>query len=291
MNLLTFDIEDWYHINYPLTDFEHFDRQEDHSSLVDRLRGILTLCRDYRARGTFFVLGRLLEKRPLIGELILEAGQELALHGYEHHLLQDRGPDGFRRDLEGSLRIFRDLAGNPPLGFRAPSWSIGPDTLWALEILESFGLAYDASIFPIRNFLYGIPTAPLRPFYPRVQGRPLKLLEIPVSVYTWGVRRIPYSGGLYFNLWPWTGIQFFARRVLQQGRYNLFYFHPWDLWPRPKGLIRQLKAHWLHLHLGDPRKKFEAVLARFRPQSLSDVLPALKQAAGPADPLEGYAAS
>ena len=42
MNLLTFDIEDWYHINYPLTDFEHFDRQEDHRSLVERLRGILT---------------------------------------------------------------------------------------------------------------------------------------------------------------------------------------------------------------------------------------------------------
>jgi len=55
-------------------------------------------------------------------------------------------------------------------------------------------------------------------------------------------------------------------------------------------LIRELKARWLHLHLGDPRKKFETLLSRFRPQSLSDVLPALKQEAGPADPLEGYAA-
>ena len=126
MNLLTFDIEDWYHINYPFTDFENFDRREDHGSLVERLRGILALCRAYRSRGTFFVLGRLLEKRPLIGELILEAGQELALHGYEHHLLRDLGPEGFRRDLEVALRVFRDLTGNQPLGFRAPSWSIGP---------------------------------------------------------------------------------------------------------------------------------------------------------------------
>jgi peptidoglycan-N-acetylglucosamine deacetylase len=290
MNLLTFDIEDWYHINYPFTDFEGFDRREDHRGLLDRIRSLLALCQTHQVRGTFFVLGRLLEKCPLIGERILEAGQELALHGYEHHLLRDRGPEGFRRDLEHSLKIFRDLTGGAPLGFRAPSWSIGADTLWALEILDSFDLAYDASIFPVRNFLYGIPTAPLRPFYPRLGGRSLRLLEIPVSVYSRGNRRVPYSGGLYFNLWPWAAIRYFSRRVLQQGRYNLFYFHPWDLWPRPKPLIRQLQARWLRLHLGDPLKRFESLLARFRPQSLSDVLPALKQEAGPADPLGGYAA-
>jgi polysaccharide deacetylase family protein (PEP-CTERM system associated) len=288
MNLLTFDIEDWYHINYPTTDFQAFDRQEDHGALLDRLRSLLGLCRAHQARATFFVLGRLLEKCPRIGELILEAGQELALHGYDHHLLRDRGPEGLRRDLEHSLRIYRDLAGAPPLGFRAPSWSIGPDTLWALKVIASFGFLYDASIFPVRNFLYGIPAAPLRPFYPRLQGRSLKLLEIPVSVWSWGKRRVPYSGGLYFNLWPWAAIRFFARRVLDQGRYNLFYFHPWDLWPRPKRLIRQLKARWLQLHIGDPRKKFETLLARYRPQSLADVLPALKQQAEPADPLGEY---
>lgn len=67
MNLLTFDIEDWYHINYPTTDFQAFDRQEDQRALLDRLRNILGICRAHQARATFFVLGRLLEKRPELG--------------------------------------------------------------------------------------------------------------------------------------------------------------------------------------------------------------------------------
>jgi peptidoglycan-N-acetylglucosamine deacetylase len=288
LNLLTFDIEDWYHINYPATDFSRYDREEDHQSLLKRLQDILALCRDLGARGTFFVLGRLLEKCPRLGEKILEAGQELALHGYEHHLLRDQGPDPFQHDLERSIRIYREIAGRPPLGFRAPSWSVGKDSFWALPILETFGFAYDASVFPIKNFLYGIPSAPLRPFFPRLAGRTLRLLEIPVSVFVWGSQRLPYSGGLYFNLWPWPLIRYFSRRQLAQGGYNLFYFHPWDLWARPRELTRRLRARWLHLHLGDPLKKFQEVLVRFRPKSIAAELEALKQQAGPAAPAGDY---
>lgn len=283
MNFLTFDIEDWYHINYPSTDFSRYDRQEDHRALEERLKKLLGLCREAEAGGTFFVLGRLLEKCPRLGERILEAGQELALHGYEHHLLRDRGPEDFRQDLERSIEVFRKIAGRPPLGFRAPSWSIGPKALWALPILDSLGFSYDASVFPIRNFLYGLPSAPLRPFFPRLEGRTLRLLEIPVSVYLRGSVRIPYSGGLYFNLWPLALVRFFSRQRRPDG-YNVFYFHPWDLWPRPRHLTRQLQARWLHLHWGNPRKRFETVLRRYRPQSIASQLSVLRERARPAAP-------
>ncbi len=288
MNLLTFDIEDWYHINYPVTDFARYDREEDHRSLLERVEKILVLCRDLGAGGTFFVLGRLLEKCPRLGERILEAGQELALHGYEHHLLRDRGPEAFQRDLERSIAVFRQIAGSPPLGFRAPSWSVVRETFWALPLLHSFGFTYDSSIFPIRNFLYGNPRAPRQPFFPRLAGQNLGLLEVPVSVLVWGSQRIPYSGGLYFNLLPLSMIRFFAGRRLAQGDYNLFYFHPWDLWARPRELTRRLRARWLHLHLGDPLKKFQEVLLRFRPKSIAAELEALKQQAGPAAPAGDY---
>ena len=42
-------------------------------------------------------------------------------------------------------------------GYRAPSYSITPRSLWALDVLIEEGYRYDASIFPIRHDRYGIP--------------------------------------------------------------------------------------------------------------------------------------
>ena len=282
MNLLTFDVEDWYHINYPLVDFTVFDRQEDHQALFDRTKKLTEYCKTNRLRGTFFVLGRLLEKRPEIGEWIVEQGQELALHGFEHDLLTGKNPDQFKQELERSLQAFRQITGAHPLGFRAPSWSINEDNLWVLEILESFGFAYDSSIFPIKNFLYGLPTAPAEPFYPLIRGRQLSLLEIPVSVFRLGPRRIAYSGGIYFNLWPFKVIQKIGERQSRLNDFNLFYFHPWDLWKRFPDQIRQLKARWVTLHLGNTLRKFERLLTSFPMGCISANLESLKDRAKPA---------
>ena len=282
MNLLTFDVEDWYHINFPVVDFTVFDRQEDHQALLDRTKKLTGYCKTMGLQGTFFVLGRLLEKRPEIGECIVEQGQELALHGFEHDLLFNKNPDQFKQELERSLQAFRQITGALPLGFRAPSWSINENNLWILEILESFGFAYDASIFPIKNFLYGLPTAPSEPFYPLIQGRQLGLLEIPVSVFRLGRKRIPYSGGIYFNLWPFKVIQKIGERQARLRGFNLFYFHPWDLWKRSPDQVRQLKARWVNLHLGDTFRKFERLLMAFKIGGLSSDLVSLKDRAKPA---------
>ena len=166
MNLLTFDVEDWYHINYPVVDFTVFDQQEDHQALFDRTKKLTEYCKTRGIQGTFFVLGRLLEKRPEIGEWIVEQGQELALHGFEHDLLTTKDPIRSRMNWNVPWRSFGRSPGTHPLGYRAPSWSINATNLWVLETLDSFGFAYDASIFPVKNFLYGLPTAPSEPFYP-----------------------------------------------------------------------------------------------------------------------------
>jgi len=282
MNLLTFDIEDWYHINYPVIDFTVFDRQEDHQALFDQTKKLTDYCKTRGIQGTFFVLGRLLEKRPKIGEWIIEQGQELALHGYEHDLLTNKSPDQFKQELERSIQAFRQITGVHPLGYRAPSWSINLNNLWILEILESFGFSYDASIFPIKNFLYGLPSAPSEPFFPIVRGSTLGLLEVPVSIIRLGSRRIAYSGGVYFNLWPFPVIQNLAQRQTRQGRINLFYFHPWDLWKRSPNHSRQLKTFWVSLHLGNTLRKFERLLDAFPMESISANLDSIKDRAKPA---------
>lgn len=281
LNLLTFDIEDWYHINYPVVDFMVFDRQEDHKCLFDRIKQLTGYCEKRGIQGTFFVLGRLLEKKPAIGEWIVAQGQELALHGQEHDLLTQKTPDQFKNELERSIRAFRQVTGNHPLGFRAPSWSINLENIWVLEILESFGFQYDSSIFPIKNFLYGLPTAPSDPFYPIVRGRQLGLLEIPVSITRLGPFRLAYSGGVYFNLWPFRVIQKIGDRRTHGNKINLFYFHPWDLWKRSPNQTRRLKARWVSLHLGNTLRKFERLLQTFPMGSISANLDSLKDRARP----------
>jgi peptidoglycan-N-acetylglucosamine deacetylase len=283
MNLLTFDVEDWYHINYPIVDFTVFDRQEDHQALFDRTKKLTEYCKIRGIQGTFFVLGRLLEKRPEIGEWIVGQGQDLALHGYEHDLLTKKSLDSFKYELDRSIEIFRQITGNHPLGFRAPSWSITSTNLWILETLDSFGFTYDASIFPVKNFLYGLPTAPSEPFYPLIRGRQLSLLEVPVPIIKLGPRRIAYSGGIYFNLWPFAIIRKLAARQTRQGKINLFYFHPWDLWNRSSNHCRQLKAaRWVTIHLGDTLLKFERLLDTLPLGSIAANLESLKERARPA---------
>jgi polysaccharide deacetylase family protein (PEP-CTERM system associated) len=280
-NLLTFDIEDWYHINYPVIDFSLFDQKENHQRLLEHTRQLVGYCQNLGLRGTFFVLGRLLEKKPEIGCCIVEGGQELALHGYEHELLTGQAPDRFKKELELSVKAFHRVTGSFPLGFRAPSWSIDERNFWILEILESFGFAYDSSIFPLKNFLYGISEAPAEPFYPIVQGRPLQLLEIPVTVYRFGAKRLAFSGGIYFNLWPFQAIRRMSEKRSRQGQFTLFYFHPWDLWKRSPEHRRCLKARWTSLHLGNTLDKFQRLLKAFPLASIGDQLDLLRAQARP----------
>lgn len=279
MNLLTFDIEDWYHINYPFVDFTVFDQREDHQALFEKTKKLTAFCKAGGIQGTFFVLGRLLEKKPELGEWIVEQGQELALHGYEHDLLTGKSPDQFKQELDRSLKAFRRITGTFPSGFRAPSWSINENNLWILEILDSFGFTYDSSIFPIKNFLYGFPSAPAEPFYPIIREQPLRILEIPVPVFKLGPTRIAYSGGIFFNLWPYPVIRRIVKRQTRKGKVNLFYFHPWDLWKRSPEHTRQLKARWVTLHLGDTLDKFETLLNAFPMGGLFDNLDTLKDLA------------
>ncbi len=265
----------------PLLTLRSLISKEDHQALFDKIRKLTDYLNGRSIQGTFFVLGRLLEKRPEIGEWIIGQGQELALHGFEHDLLTGKNPDQFKSELENSLRVFRQITGNHPLGFRAPSWSINEKNCWVLEILESFGFAYDTSVFPIKNFLYGFPSAPSEPFFPIIRGRQLKILEVPVPILKLGPSRIAYSGGVFFNFWPYTVIRRIVNRQNRQGQAILFYFHPWDLWKRSPQQNRQLKARWVTLHLGDTLQKFEKLLEAYPMGSLSANLDALKDQAKP----------
>ena len=84
--------------------------------------------------------------------------------------------------------MLEDLAGVAIRGYRAASFSIGRETLWAFDILADEGYVYISSIYPIHHDLYGMPEAPRHAF--RVDAD-LNFLEIPISTVRVAGRNFP----------------------------------------------------------------------------------------------------
>src|ERR1051326_1045486 len=157
---LSVDVEDYYHVE-AFADritpamWPHLPRR-----VADNTRRVLELLERAGAKATFFVLGWVAEREPGIVREILNAGHELGCHSYLHQRVWRLTPEEFRQDTRRALAVIEDAAGQKVLGYRAPSFSIVPKSLWALDILAQEGFLYDSSVFPIRHDLYGMPDAP-----------------------------------------------------------------------------------------------------------------------------------
>ena len=149
LNALTIDVEDYFHV----TAFERYIRSEDWDSyslrVVDNTERILDILDGFSVKATFFILGWVAERRPLLVKEIERRGHEIACHGYGHKLVYNIGPEGFRNDIRRSKKLLEDICGAQINGYRAPSYSITKDSLWAFDILVEEGFLYDSSIFPI----------------------------------------------------------------------------------------------------------------------------------------------
>jgi len=224
VNLLTFDVEEWYHANYEgMNQSAYAGRPTRLEALVGRL---LDLCARHKVKSTFFVLGCVAEAKPSIVRAIHTAGHEVASHGYGHQIVHSMMPDQFRTDLKHSCDILESITGAKILAYRAPSFSVTSDTLrWFYDALEEAGILCSSSIFPGRTFLYGIPGFPEEVHYPVVYGRRVGVLEIPMP----RVRAFGRDLGLYVRLFP----AWFLRRRVQRdnrlGRVVTFYVHPREI--------------------------------------------------------------
>jgi len=271
LNILTFDIEDWYHINYPKLDFKAYDEKEDHSSLLSAVKKILSFLKGKNTKATFFILGRIAEKKPEMVLSIAEDGHEIALHGYEHYLLKDIGKEQFKRETERCIKIFEGITGRIPKGFRAPSWSATP---WLFGVLKEMGFEYDASVFPVKTPLYGIPDAPRYPFF--IDGN---LFEIPTSVYRILGKNVAFSGGVFFKMLPWIAIKKAINKNKEEGLPVIFFFHPWDLWDRPGNLPGFKTRFMFDLKIGNVEKRFLRLIDNISMVPIASALKDLKNGA------------
>jgi len=248
-NAMTVDVEDYFQVSA----FESHIRREQWDRLPCRVEGnverILALFDAHAVKATFFVLGWMAERYPRMVRQLAEQGHEVASHGYEHVRVMHQTPAAFREDIRRSRGLLEDTTGIPVRGYRAASYSIGRDTLWALDELLESGHQYSSSIYPIRHDLYGMPEAARFAFR---HGCETGLLEIPVTTVQIGQRNFPCGGGGYFRLFPYALSRWALQRVNEHdGESAVFYFHPWEIdpeQPRPKGIgLKTRVRHYLNL--------------------------------------------
>jgi polysaccharide deacetylase family protein (PEP-CTERM system associated) len=180
------------------------------------------------AKATFFVLGQIAEHSPQLIREIHNAGHEIANHGWDHRRVCTMKPDQFRHDLRQSKVALEQVTGDEVLGYRAPTFSIGKQNPWAIDILVEEGFAYDSSIFPVRHDRYGVPAAPRSPFV--VDGEQLSMLELPpMTLRILGVT-MPMGGGGYFRLFPLWCTEWAIHQSLNNcdPPVAMMYFHPWE---------------------------------------------------------------
>ncbi len=277
---ISVDVEEWTHAEL-LRSAAHSDRTHTgifKSRVVPATETLLDLFEKHGVSATFFILGEVAREHPALIKRIARAGHEIASHGYSHTNLTRLTPESFDSELEKTEKAIQKAGGPKPGGFRAPTFSIGPKTAWALSVLQKRGYAYDSSIFPVHAGLYGVGNAPLYPYHPNLAHihRPdpkTRLLEIPPAVFSLAGKRVPVAGGFYLRLFPYRFLEYGIRQIEKKNRPAVLYVHPWEFDPKtpvPQNLSAKDNFISFHGRKGAFRK-LERLLARFEFGTVMDV--------------------
>lgn len=224
MNILTFDIEEWFH----LLDFDatRSEKQWDNYEvrIYENVDRILNMLDETNSQATFFIIGWVAKKYPdLIRKIAMK--YEIASHTMNHQLVWQQSKEEFKRDVECSVKLLQDVTGKEVVSFRAPGFSIRESEKWAFEILHELGITRDCSVFPAKHSHGGMPSIHhAAPCLIKYNGISMK--EFPITIKKiYGVN-LAFSGGGYFRLFPYWIIKKWAKDTPE---YLMSYIHPRDL--------------------------------------------------------------
>ena len=273
---LSFDVEE----HFQVSAFESPMRRRHWGQFESRVESntekLLSLLDQRGVHATFFVLGWVAERYPSLVRRIASAGHEVASHGYAHELITAQTQVAFREDIRKAKGILESILQQPVLGYRAPSFSITKDTMWAIQILIEEGYTYDSSIFPVVHDRYGVPSA--NPQLHQLSTPAGLLWEVPPSTVKCLGVRLPVAGGGYFRLYPYAVLRALLRKVEGEGCPLVMYMHPWEFdpdQPRMEGSIVSRLRHYLNLHKTEGRMR--ALLQDFCFAPIRRVFPQIEQ--------------
>jgi polysaccharide deacetylase family protein (PEP-CTERM system associated) len=259
VNALSVDVEDWFQVGA----FEKVIDRRDWDSLEHRVEAntdkVLALFDAGNVKATFFTLGWVAERYPALMRRIVEAGHEIASHGWDHQRVFTMGPEQFRADLARARATIEDASGAKVTGYRAPSFSIDTRTPWAHQVLAEEGYLYSSSVAPIRHDHYGWADAPRGAYRPVSDA---DLIEVPITIARVVGKEVTTGGG-FFRLLPGSITSTAVSAANREARPAIFYFHPWEIDPaQPRVANAPLRSKLRHYaRLGAMSGKLETLIA------------------------------
>jgi len=274
---MTFDVEDYFHVGAFADRVDKSQWASFPSRVEVNTERSLALFSEAGCKGTFFILGWVAENFPHIVKRIAAEGHEIACHSSEHRRVYQLSPDQFREDTIRAKKAIEDISGTRVNGYRAPSFSITADSLWAFEILAETGFTYDSSIFPVRHPNYGMPKLPRTPFLVKTPSGPI--IEYPMPTLSVGSHRSPLAGGAYLRLLPYAYTRWGIRFLNDcEDQSVCIYAHPWELDPEQPRINGSLTAKMRHyVGLGTMEKKLRRLLQDFQFVTLESLLPSVER--------------
>ncbi|MEM8883294.1 MAG: XrtA system polysaccharide deacetylase [Planctomycetota bacterium] len=266
-NAFTIDLEDYFHVSAfdDILDRADWDRQE--SRVEASTRRLLDLLDRFEVKATFFVLGWVADRKPDLVREVAERGHEIGAHSFEHRLVYSLSREAFEADLQRCLDAVEAACGVRPRSYRAPSFSVREDSLWALESMAAHGIEIDSSIFPVRHDRYGIPS------YPRFPLQTHGLVEFPMTTWRVAGVNVPCCGGGYLRIFPEWVLHRGIRQANDAGQPAVLYLHPWEVDPdQPRMPVGRL-TRWRHYTgLDRVMGRLERLLERYQWSTISEAL-------------------
>jgi polysaccharide deacetylase family protein (PEP-CTERM system associated) len=272
VHILSVDVEDYFQVEAFAGQVARESWERWPSRVVQNTQRVLDLFDTHQAKATFFFVGWVAEQFPHLVRETQERGHEIACHSYWHRTVYSLSPQEFREDTRRAKRVIEDAAGIAVNGYRAPSWSITKDSLWALEILAEEEFTYDSSIYPIHHDLYGVPGAKRFPYTHRcANGRDLR--EFPPSTLRWLGTNFPVAGGGYLRIFPARYNELAFGKFEAQGERVVVYLHPWELDPAQPRIPGPLKSRLRHYtNLARMEQRVRALLQQHKFARFADLL-------------------
>lgn len=241
MNILTFDIEDWYNCDFISNDF-NWDKYE--CRIYDGVYRILDELEKRHLKATFFCLGWIAEKHPKVIKAISDNGHQIGCHSYQHELSFRFNKKEFIEDTLKSKKLIEDVIGKEIDIFRAPGFSITENNIWAFDALVEMGFKTDCSVFPSTHDYGGMPN------YGKAEPAIIKtslgneIKEFPINIHSVLGKSIVFSGGGFFRLIPYP----FIKNWGNKSDYMMTYFHTRDFDPgqpviKSLPLMRKFKSY------------------------------------------------